>query len=336
MQSSSRRAFLMGRRSAQNPWDVFCQRVRRSVAGTLFDFGIQDGVGSARLTPKQAADVQHARALCTEYGVVLALDGIQHAEKLDGHPVLWVDPGRDMAGCQRLSNDSSKWFIQPGCLLGELEAQGLRQFADLPCHLTVAAWLADRTLCDWDSGETVKSGLAHVSVLLADGTSANLGPFGEHNQQPLGSLSLQKMIPALFQLAGQDSAKIARQQTRWPARYRLDALLPAEGASVNLSHLVLGHGGDLGWVEWIVLDEQALQEPSTQAQQLEQADSQAASRPVFSMHVDAMDQGMGLLATELDAQVKALFDPLGLFPHPGQDLMQAPRRSFTQDWGQDP
>src|SRR3546814_11417436 len=117
------------------------------------------------------------------YGVVLALEGVPHAARLNDQPVLWVEPGRDLGSCQRLEPGSSKWFVQPGCLLGELEAAGLAQFADLPCHITVAAWLADRTLCDWATGQTSQSGLVHASVLLADGSHISLAPFGENNKK---------------------------------------------------------------------------------------------------------------------------------------------------------
>src|SRR3546814_14123473 len=75
MSSNSRRAFLMGRRTLRTPWENFCRRLSRAVSGTFYEFGVHDGVGSARLTLGQAADVHHARSLCTEYGVVLATDG---------------------------------------------------------------------------------------------------------------------------------------------------------------------------------------------------------------------------------------------------------------------
>ena len=41
-------------------------------------------------------------------------------------------------------------------------------------------------------------------------------------------------------------AQACRQEPHWAARYRLDALMPQPGRIVNLSHLLLGHGGDLG------------------------------------------------------------------------------------------
>ncbi|MGB6105492.1 MAG: hypothetical protein WBF88_16745 [Pusillimonas sp.] len=308
MQSTSRRSFLTGRRSAQSPWEAFCRRLRNVAAGTFYEFDLHDGMGSARLVPKQASDVHQARALCAEYGVLLALDGVPHAARLNDQHVLWVEPGRDMSLCQKLEPDGSKWFVQPGCLLGELEAAGLSQFADLPCHITVAAWLADRTLCDWDAGATAHSGLVHASVLLADGTLASLGPFGEQNKKPLEGARLQQLVSSLFQLAAGADAQACRASRRWPARYRLDALLPEPGQTVNLAHLLLGHGGDLGWVEWLVLDEQQAR-PHAEPSYAERYTPARAGR-------DELLAQSG----DLDTGVKALFDGAERFPYPGQDL----------------
>jgi len=308
MESRSRRAFLTGRSVSQDPWTAFCRRLRNAVAGTVFEFEKHEDIGSARLVPKHGSDVHHARALCAEYGVVLALDGVPHAAKLDEQPVLWVEPGRDMAGCQRLEPGSTKWFVQPGCLLGELEAAGMSQFADLPCHITLAAWIADRTLCDWDAGLTFLSGVEHASVLLADGSSASLGPFGERNQKPLSGLRLQQLVSSLFQLAGHADAQACRQAARWPGRYRLDALLPAAGRPVNLAHLLLGHGGDLGWVEWVVLDEQ-LAQPQIEVPYAQRYSSRKRER-----------EDIDRCASDLDARIKTYFDPADLYPYPGQNV----------------
>ncbi len=308
MQSTSRRAFLTGRRIPTDPWQAFCQAMRRSTEGTFYEFETADGLGAARLTPKQASEVHKARSLCEEHGVLFALDDIPGAARIEDMPVLWVDPGRSLGRCERLEPGSSQWFVQPGCLLGELESAGLTAFADLPCHITVAAWLADRRLCDWPAGETFRSGVVHASLLLANGQPVNLGPFGEHNRKPLEGARLQQLVPALFQLSTSAAGKACRQLPSWPARYRLDALAPVEGQSVNLAHLLLGHGGDLGWVEWIVIDERLAQP--------------MAEPPYATRYTQARaaDQGLAAQAGELDAGVKALFDPEGSFPHPGQEL----------------
>lgn len=325
MQSEGRRAFLRGRRPPSSPWEVFCSRLRNSVAGTLTNLEAGEDRQAARLLLQQPADVHHARRLCAEYGVCMALEGVSAAASHDG-PVLWLRPGRDMAACRRLDPDGSRWFVQPGCLLGELEAAGMTCFADLPAHLTVAAWLADRSLCNWETGHTADSGVVHASALLADGTSVSLGAFGTDNRKALDSLCLQQLIPALFSLSGGDDARMCAEWRNWPARYRLDALVPAPGRTLNLSHLLLGHGGDLAWLEWVVIDSE-LARPALGTQlPLELA---GVGNDVF---VD--DGGMGWggeggsgpcdavaiarAAQDIDAAVKALFDPQSLFPFPGQ------------------
>jgi len=298
MESPARRAFLTGRRAAQTPWEAFLGRLRRAVEGKVFDFSTPSG--SARLVPARMSDVYHARSLCAEHGVVLALDGVPHASRLDAGPVLWVEPGTAMARFERMGEGDPRWFVQPGCLLGDLEQAGLPQFLDLPPHLTVAAWLADREWCDWDAGRTADSGLVHALVLLGDGTQANLGAFGTANQKPLDNIRVQQMIPRLFELSTGEDAARAGAQPCWGARYRLDALRPAGDAGVNLAHLLLGHGGDLGWVEWVVIDERA---PQARQRPYEQRYFRRAPTPG---------------ATALDRAAKDLFDPARLFPDPGQ------------------
>lgn len=199
MQPTSRRAFLTGQRSQRTPWEHFLSRLRRVVEGSVFDFGT--AAGGARMVPAGMQDVFQVRALCHEFGITLALDGIPSGARLDGEPVLWVEPGAAIARCERLGESDPRWFVQPGCLLGDLEAVGLRQFRDQPAHLTVAAWLADRRSCDWDAGHTIDSGLVHAQVLLGDGTRANLGAFGVDNQKPLDNVRVQSMVPRLFELA---------------------------------------------------------------------------------------------------------------------------------------
>lgn len=299
MQSPSRRAFLVGRRPERSPWETFLMRLRRAAQGAVHEFSTE--AGSARLVPGHMQDVYHARSLCAEYGVTLALDGMPSSERLDESPVLWVEPGVAMSRCERLGPDDSRWFVQPGCMIGTLEQAGLPQFRDQPPHLTVAAWLADRQGCDWDCGDTAASGLVHALVLLADGTQANLGAFGVDNHKPLDNARVQGMIPRLFELASAPAADRLRADGLWNGRYRLDALRPASGATINLAHLLLGHGGALGWVEWLVFDER---------------DGRPAERDYERRYgtrpgIDAADE-------ETDLAVRALFDPDGVFPERGQ------------------
>jgi len=302
--------------------------LRRAAAGDLTVLDTDPDAQTARLLLRQPADVHHARRLCSEYGVCMALDGVPDAAPQSG-PVLWLNPGRELAACRRLEPAGSRWFIQPGCLLGELEAEGLTCFAEMPAHLTVAAWLADRRLCNWSTGGTAASGLVHASALLADGISVSLGAFGTDNRKALDSLRLQKLVPALFSLAGSADGRVCSQFAAWSARYRLDALMPARADALNLSHLLLGQGGDLAWVEWIVLDERLADPAAGAAQPLELPWTEAGGEaPGSENHAAGFGYEGGTgpcehvnlvrAAQDLDAAVKDLFDPTGLFPHPGQ------------------
>lgn len=325
MQSEGRRAFLRGRRPPSSPWEVFCNRLRNAVAGTLTPLDAGPDRQAARLLLQQPADAHHARRLCAEFGVCMALEGVSPAAPHDG-PVLWMRPGRDISAFKRLEPEGSRWFVQPGCLVGELEAAGLTCFAELPAHMTVAAWLADRSLCNWATGHTEDSGVVHASALLADGNSVSLGAFGTDNRKALDSIRLQQLIPALFSLSSSQDARECSQWRSWPARYRLDALFPAPGRTLNLAHLLLGHGGDLAWLEWVVIDSD-LARPETGtnlplelpgvSQDFTDDDSDMSwGGEGGATPCDAV--AVARAAQDIDAAVKQLFDPQGVFPHPGQ------------------
>ena len=301
MQSSSRRAFLMARRPPASPWEAFCQRLERLVSGRFEALAHVQGHGRARLIAEKATDLHHAQALCAEYGVVLALDGPMVREP-DDRPVLWVDAGNGLASFERLEPGSASWFVQPGVMVGELEAVGFTQFATLSPCLTVAEWLADRQYWPHATGTLADSGLLFASVLLGDGTQAGLGPFGEANTRPLKGLRVQNLVSSLFRLVMDDDADACLAVGHWPARFRVDTLRPVGGRGVNLANLMAGHGGALGWLEWLVM--QPVQGPEV-----------IASMP-GTLPGDLQPEIVALEAPakRLDAAVKTLFDPEGRFP----------------------
>lgn len=312
MHSPSRRAFLRGNKSPQTPWKQFCQRLRRVVSGEFVELQSTHATEAARLTVQHATDIHHVRALCGEYGVVLCLDGLTMPTRHHGQPVVWVRPGQGLASFKRLAGTRDRWFVQPGCTLGELSDAGLDQLADLPPAMTVAAWLADRTLSDYAIGQTFRSGLEHVSLLLADGNVANLGPFAIQNTKPLDGLRLQQLVPALFRLTADPDVRACLEARFWPLRYRLDALMADHGQVQNLAHLCLGHGGDLGWLEWAVIDATQLSPGCGQATRFGSAQEGPDSRD----HV----------ADVIDRKVKDLFDPGHVFSAYGQDLYSRVRK----------
>lgn len=217
----------------------------------------------------------------------------------DGPPVLYVDPS--LLNAITPESEAGWWLAQPGCRLGDLADAGLSQFRDAPVELTLAAWLAHAR--GWAPGMTAAGGLVGIDVLLSDGTTERLGPFGASDLRPLRSATVQRLVPALFQLSTSPDSVTCRNASHWPCRYRLDALLPAEAAEVNLAHLLLGHGGSLAWVESLVLT------PGEAWAGLASTSAVAGQRRALPP-VPADVEGA---ARRLERRIKTAFDPLDLY-----------------------
>ncbi|OZI46179.1 hypothetical protein CEK29_04630 [Bordetella genomosp. 5] len=233
----SRRAFLMGKRPPRSVWLTFLERLEAVATGPIEPLGEQ----RARLLAADSTDARIARRLCAEYGIALALAGTSAARAALG-PCLVVDPARLGA----MHESQGRWRVAPGARVGGLAAAGLAQFQSEIPSLTVAAWLAQAG--GWPTGGTAASGLVSATVLLADGTVETLGAFGAAATQPLRSVRVQQLVPALFELLRSDDAQACLAQAAWAPRFRLDALAGRDG-EVNLAHLFLGHGGALAWIE---------------------------------------------------------------------------------------
>lgn len=299
--SLARRSFLTAGHGASDPWSQFCMQVRRLCAGAFSLLEPVAGYGRARLLAQKQTDIHHALSLCQRHGVVLALEVPGSSATAQHSPVLWVSYGQELSGCQALHGDDGAWFVQPGCRLGLLSQKGFRQFDGAPPDFTLADYLLGTESALWRPGQTAASGLIYASALLADGTRAGLGPFGERNTKPLEGVRLQRLISALFQVQSGPLGQSCLQSTAWPARYRLDALTPASGFGINLAHLLLAQCGELAWVEWMVLQPQ--QAPAAADQSGRDGGRQA------NLSSECQQQ-----AAQLNRAVKQLFDPDSLFP----------------------
>jgi hypothetical protein len=316
----TRRAFLFGRGTPQTPWQTFCQRLRRSCLGRVEDAGETGGEGTCRLTAVQADDLRHALALCTEYGVVLALGGVSGTGPAPGRSVLWVDASQ-MRGLTALPGAVPRWRAEPGVTLGELTRAGLPQFAGAPPSLTLGEWFADPHYAVWPVGRVDLSGIYSADVLLAGGEAETLGPFSADDGQPLRSAALQRLVPALFLTAARPDARWCRAQPAWPARYRIDALVPVAPATVNLAQMLHGHGGALAWVDSLVLqappaaDESAataitsINSASAASTPPPAVDDSTATAAVQGLAASSLPDGATAVRT-LEGRVKSLFDPM--------------------------
>lgn len=294
----SRRAFLTGHRTPATPWGQFCARLSRVCVGRVrWDQEAQ--TSQAWLAPGRAIDVQHAQALCVQLGVQLVMmdsDACPDPER----PILWVDSRADWAHSELEDPSARIWRVESGVTLGMLYQKGVGMFAEdaslRESSLTVAQWFA-RPI----AGNLIQNGILQVEVLLADGTLERLGPFGTKDSAPLKSLSLQRNIPRLFELAqSSDAARCAQCQT-WPSRYRLDALMSQVGDSPNLAWLFAGHGGSLAWLQtiWIQTAERFLPVQHVSGEQ--------------ALSEERLDTEVKHASALLDQSIKQILDPAGVF-----------------------
>jgi hypothetical protein len=292
----SRRAFLTGRRTPATPWGHFCARLSRTCVGSV-TWDKEDQSTQAWLKPARAIDVMHAQVLCLELGVQLILLN-SDAEPDPGRPILWVDSRAEWAQLELVDAEAGLWRADAGVTLWTLHQQGVGLFSDTfdatHAHQTLAQWFASPF-----DGRLTRSGIVQAEVLLADGTLEMLGPFGASGSRPLRSLSLQKKIPRLFELAQSPQAALCAQCESWPLRYRLDGLMPQSGDSPNLAWLFQGHGGSLAWLQTLWL-----QKPVS---------ASMVTEPLPSVN-DSVDLvSVGHSAAELDQSIKQTLDPTGVF-----------------------
>lgn len=290
---NTRRAFLFGRRTPASNWGQFCRRLSRSCVGTVS--WQDDDHQQARLIPAREQDLIHALALCREFGVRMALWTDPQPVGIP-HPVLWVEPGRAWARIVPIEPTQMAWRVDAGCQMAELQALSFSLAQGVEPSWSVAQWLASAQSSRWPIACGAQSGILRAEILMHDGSRESLGPFGASASEPLRSLTMQRMVPGLFQLLHSTSlAGLAQGKGPAPG-YRLDAMIEAPSQDINLARLLAGHGGSLCWLLAVWLHRKP--------------EGVSVARP--------HDQGRLSLsaAGEMDAvdeQIKQLFDPSGVF-----------------------
>ena len=195
----SRRAFLLGRRPVQTPWARFIQRLTLLCQGPCATWARP--ARTARAAGWRPRATAHARALCAEYGVALALDG---AEGTAVGPCLRVDPA-NLSGLARGRRHAA--------LAGPARRAAGGAGASRPAAVR-------RPARRHDAGRMAAPAAAGGTLRAVRGPGGrrgagrrgggNLGAFGESDERPLRSATLQRLVPALFQLStGPDAAACA-------------------------------------------------------------------------------------------------------------------------------
>lgn len=289
MQNPSRRFFLGGQAPELSAWEQCLVQLRQRALA--INFSEQTVVSVQTLK-----ELHYVRQLCHGLGIKLGFySGMAVvAEQEEGlSEVLHVDVSA-LNQLEPIDDEGQRWFVQSGVSVAQLKTVGFEGLDAVPEELSLTAWLANPDYHRYDLSYIDQSGLVHASLLQADGSVSSLGPFGVQNTKPLNTVFLQQLVPQLFMLANTDLAQKLLAHKPWLGRFRLD-VLSAENPSPNLAHLLLGHQGALGMIEWVVLDK-------------------AQYKPApCEMRQGETDPLLRIAAQELDAAFKQLFDAEGLF-----------------------
>lgn len=298
MHVNRRRFLTLSKRPQEGPWPAFCRRVQRALEAPLSDEQERDGYHSARIPLHHLGDLPSLRQLCQEYDVALVLDGTATEKSMIGRSCLIVESGQGLSGTEAIGDHAC--LALPGTTVAQMQALGYEQFSHVPPGLTLAQWLAMPQWHDCRPGCTASSGLERVHALFADGQTAVLGGFGVNDESPLRLPVLQKKIPLLFELLSDTDILRCLALPRWPLAYRLDALKPRLG-DINLAQLFLGHGGTLIWCQELVIRRMP------------------GNAIVTDLMLTEADQDwVAGVHNHIEGNIKAMFDPAGLFVYPDE------------------
>lgn len=251
----SRRAFLSGQRTRVDPWLSFLAKLRAQAKGAL-TLDPHFFESRAHWLPSTFNDIEVARSLCHQFGVVLCLQGLEGA--LDPKiPALVVEPGRAWARPIPLDMTQGLWRFDAACSMQVLQAAGVAAAQGAMPNQSLAQWFAQGTHHCIALGGLISLGIDNIEMMFVDGTIEVLGAFGAQNSEPLRSIFTQRNIPQLFDVARQSrlSARmqgdeIANNRSQiWPNNcFRIDALVDCALGEPHLGQFFVGHGGRLGWL----------------------------------------------------------------------------------------
>ena len=242
----SRRAFLLGRRPVQTPWARFIQRLTLLCQGPCATWARPARTARAAGWRPRARATWPTPGRCAPSTAWPWRWTARRGTAVG--PCLRVDPA-NLSGLARLAGDTPRWRAQRRAAggAGASRPAAVRRPArrhDAGRMAGGASRLAGGTL------RAVRGPGGRRGAGRRGG--GNLGAFGESDERPLRSATLQRLVPALFQLSTGPDAAACAVGGAWASRYRLDALRRAP-ATVNLAHLLLGHGGTLAWVQEVLL-----------------------------------------------------------------------------------
>lgn len=282
--SSGRRAFLSGNLRAANARSQLAARLSREMQGQVLfdraargrystDASIYQVMPLGVAVPKTDLDARIALDIARDLKVPVLARGAGSSQC--GQTVgeaLVIDNSRHLNRLLALDLESMTATVEPGMVLDHLNAQLRRHGVWFPVDVSTSAQctlggMAGNNSCGSRSlyyGNMVHN-VEGINAVLADGTRAYFGRFGDGGDMTLTNARLNGLIPRLFQIADsvkEDIAAFWPKVMRRVGGYNLDVFYPqserpylsaAQQHLVNFAQLLVGSEGTLAYFEALKL-----------------------------------------------------------------------------------
>ena len=280
----ARRRFLSGGRHNRDQRSELALRLRREVQGeVLFDLptrgrystdaSIYQVMPVGVVVPKTDLDARIAIDIARDLKIPILPRGAGTSQC--GQTVgeaLVIDNSKYLRSIIDLDLNAMTVTVQPGMVLDHLNAELKPHGVWFPVDVSTAAQctiggMAGNNSCGSRSlyyGNMVHN-VEGVNAVLADGTQAYFGLFGDGGDMALTSTRLNTLVPRLFQIASSVKSDI---ESVWPrvmrrvGGYNLDVFYPqserpyrtdASPGLINFGQLLIGSEGSLGYFQSIKL-----------------------------------------------------------------------------------
>ena len=282
--SAGRRAFLSGSLRAASARSALASRLVREVQGEVrfdtasrgryaTDASIYQVMPIGVVVPKTDVDACIALDIARDLKVPVLPRGAGTSQC--GQTVgeaLVIDNSKYLNRLLALDLDAMTATVQPGMVLDHLNAQLKAHGVWFPVDVSTSAQctiggMAGNNSCGSRSlyyGNMVHN-VRGINAVLADGTQAYFGLFGDGGDMALANARMNGLIPKLFQIAESvkdDIAALWPKVLRRVGGYNLDVFYPqserpylpdAQQGRVNFAQLLVGSEGTLAYFESLKL-----------------------------------------------------------------------------------
>jgi FAD/FMN-containing dehydrogenase/Fe-S oxidoreductase len=222
------------------------------------DASVYQQMPSAVVVPKTVDEAERAIAIARQEGVPVTARGggtSQCGQTINAG--LIVDCSRHLTKILDLDVAGGRALVEPGIVLDELNRQLKPHGVWFPVDVSTASrctigGMTGNNSCGGRSLRygTMRDNVFSVDAVLANGDKAHFGPVAADLSDVANDSPLKPLARRLFGIGEREAAEIEARFPKVQRRvggYNLDALVPRATNNLNLSHILVGSEGTLGF-----------------------------------------------------------------------------------------